>query len=336
MKKLLLSVMAALAIIICLVGCSTKKAEKQTVLIYSCSEDEVNADLKAALDKQFPDYEIVIQYLGTGAVYTKLLAEGNETDADIIFDLEGCYASALLKQNENIFADLSNYDFSAFKDEIVSYTSEHKKFVPECKTDVVVAYSKSVLENAGVPVPTTYEELLDEKYKGLISMSSPKSSGTGYTFYNTLVSDMGLENALDYFDKLSVNVKEITSSGSAPLKSVNRGEAGIAFVMLWQTIEYMNNNPDIGYTFLDKGTGYNVYTFEMIGGKEKNKAVKDVFDFMFNTWNLQHCQKFYPDAIYKNQGAAGIANYPTNVPERNMQGIYDYEYKQRLLDAWKL
>jgi len=313
-------------------GCS---GNSNTVLIYSCSEDEVNANLKEALSSQFPDYNIVIQYLGTGETYTKLYAEGKNTDADIVFDLDGCYAQKLVNE-KNCFADLSEYDFSVFKDEVVSYSSQHKRFLPECKTDVVVAYNKKVLANNHIDVPTTYSDLLDAKYKNLISISNPKASGTGYTFYNTMVSNIGLDNTIAYFNGLKSNIKDITSSGSAPLKAVNRGEVAIGFAMLWQTVMYANDNPDIGYTFLDKPTGYNVYTFEMIDGKQTKTAVKNVFDYMANTWNIKHCRKFYPDAIYKNQGASEIPNYPVNVPEVIMSGLYDFSHKQTLLDAWPL
>ena len=74
MKKCLSLILAMVLILSCLsfVSCSNK----QTILIYSASEDEVNANLYDALSKQFPDYNIVIEYLGSGTIYSKLLAEG--------------------------------------------------------------------------------------------------------------------------------------------------------------------------------------------------------------------------------------------------------------------
>lgn len=328
MKKCLSLILAMVLILSCLsfVSCSNK----QTILIYSASEDEVNANLYDALSKQFPDYNIVIEYLGSGTIYSKLLAEGKETSADIIFDFEATYSEAVINQHPDIFTDLSDYDFSEFKEEVLP---SHRFFVPECKTDVAIVYNKQVLSEYGLNVPETYDDLLSEKYKGLISMSSPKTSGTGYAFYSTMVANDGLDNTIEYFDKLMSNVKEVTASGSAPLKSVDRSEAAIGFVMLWQAVMYANENSNLGITFLDKPTGYNLYTFSLVNNG--NSAAKEVFDYMFNVWNKQHCQKFYPDAIYKDQGPAGISNYPTNIPEVIMPNIYDPEYKQTLLDAWK-
>lgn len=334
MKKLLVA--ASIATMMCglLAGCNNSK---DTVLIYSASEDVINNELAEALKRDLPQYKVVIQYQGTGTLYSKLLAEGKNTDCDIVFDLEGCYAQALVNKQKDIFYNLKDYDFSNFKEDILTYSDgTNYYFAPECRTNVAVVYNKKVLKENNLPIPTTYEELTDSKYKGLISITDPKSSGTGYTYYNTLASVDGLEHTLDFYDRLAPNLKEIATSGSAPLKSTDRGETAIGFAMLWQIVQYMQSNKDLGYTFLDKPSGYALYTFSMVNGKEKNQATKDVFDYMFNAFNKYHVEKYYPDAIYKDQ-VSHVENYPSDVPTiDSMNGLFDAEYKQNLLDAWRL
>ena len=201
-------------------------------------------------------------------------------------------------------------------------------------TACAVIYNKKVLQDNNLPIPTSYSDLLNPQYKNYISMPNPKSSGTGYAYYNGLVTTYGKEAATTYFDSLSNNIKEFTTSGSGPIKSVDRGEIAIGFAMLWQCVEYCKNNSDLDYTYLDLGCPYNLYEMAIINGHEKRKAVKDVFDYIYYELNQKQCEKFTPDKIYKNM-VPEDPNYPTNVSLMEMNGVCDPAYKKQLLDEWK-
>jgi iron(III) transport system substrate-binding protein len=312
----------------------TSCSSKEQVLIYTTTEEERNVFIQKELNEKFPNYNVVVQYMGTGSLFTKLSSEGTSTDCDIFYELETCSAESLLASNANLFASLDDYDFSIYDSSVTGYLAKHKKYAINSKLNTGVLYNKKVLTANGLSIPTKYSDLLDSKYKGLVETSNPKSSGTGYSIYNGLASADGLDNALTYFGSLSTNIKEFTSSGSAPIKAVDRGDVAVGFGMLWQCVEYSNNNSDLGFTFLDKGSAYNLYSSGMIGGHEKRSAVKEVFDYFYNTINKEQTQSFVPDKIYKDQAAPTIANYPTNVTEVTMQGLFDPAYKANLIDKW--
>ncbi|MGM9970429.1 MAG: extracellular solute-binding protein [Anaeroplasma sp.] len=329
MKKILMSLVCSLLAVLCLVGCG----QKETVLIYATSEEERIAFFQQQLNEQFPNYNIVIQYSGTGALVSKLQGEGIETECDIILELEANNMELLLEQNPNFFADLNDYDFTKFTNSATSYG--HKKYAPSCMTYGAVVINKKVLAENGLEIPTSYNDLLDAKYKNLISMPNPKASGTGYLFYNGLVSTLGQDEALNYFDRLNSNIKEYTSSGSAPIKAANRGEIAVGLAMLWQCVSYKEQNPDLDYTFLDYGAPSNLYVMAIINGHEKKTAVKEVWDYIFNELNKPQVEKFIPDPIYVGQKPENPL-YPTSVKAIEMKGLFDPKYKQNLLDLWRL
>ena len=101
-------------------------AAADRVVIYTAAEDERIAYLQEALDKQFPDTEIVIQSLGTGQLLSRLQAEGSQTDCDIFYDLEVVNAEIILNANPELFADLSDYDFSVYDASVTGYTDRHQ------------------------------------------------------------------------------------------------------------------------------------------------------------------------------------------------------------------
>lgn len=332
MKKLFVSMLLLLGIgATMLTGCGNTS---NRVVIYTAAEEERIEYLQKEMNAKFPQYEIVFQSIGTGALVSKLQAEGKSTECDIFYDLEATNAEIILNGNSDLFYDLSEYDFSIYDSSVTEYTKNHHKYAVNGKTDGTIVVNKKVLQQNGCDVPATYDDLLKSEYKGLITMPSPKSSGTGYAFYNGLVSSMGESAALSYFGSLDANMKEYTTSGSAPIKAVNKGEVAIGVGLLWQCVDYANKNSDLEVVFLNNEASYNLFTMGIISGKEKKEAVKNVFDYLYNELNKVQCEKFNPDKIYVNQGKAEIANYPTGFSEIVMHGVFDFKYKQDLLDKW--
>ena len=306
------------------------------VVIFTTAEEERINYLQNELNEQFPNIDIEFQYLGNGNMVSKFQAEGTETEADIFYDFEVTNAEIVLNSNPAIFADLSSYDFSIYDSSVTGYLSSHKNYAVDAKLDGGVLVNKKVLESKGLSVPHSYSDLLDEKYKGLISMPNPKSSGTGYCFYNGLVATKGESEALNYFSELDKNVKEFTSSGSAPIKSVDRGDVAVGFGMLWQCVQFANNNSDLEVVILDEKAPYNLYSMGMISGHDTKQNVKSVFDYLYNDLNKKEVAAFTPDKIYVEQPQTTIANYPQNVQEIDMVGVFDPKHKQNLLDKWTL
>ena len=344
MSKKFLSV---IALLLCtafvLAGCGSTDDQNSTssstgkdrVVIYTASEDERIAYIQSELDKQFPDTEIVIQSLGTGQLLSKLQAEGKDSDCDIFYDLEVVNAEIILNAAPDLFVDLSDYDFSIYDPSVTGYTDRHHKYAVNGKTAGAFLVNTKMLEEKGLPIPTTYEDMLKPEYAGLISMPSPKSSGTGYSYYNGMVTILGEEAAMKYFEELNPNIKEYTTSGSAPAKAAVRGDVAIAYGLLWQCVNYANENEGLTVVVPEQGLAFDLFTMGMISGHETKGSVKEVFTYLYNELNKPQCAKFNPDKIYVDMPAAEIQNYPENYKEITMAGLFDFQYKQDLLDKWK-
>ena len=344
MSKKFLSV---IALLLCtafvLAGCGSTDDQNSTssstgkdrVVIYTAAEDERIAYIQSELDKQFPDTEIVIQSLGTGQLLSKLQAEGKDSDCDIFYDLEVVNAEIILNASPDLFVDLSDYDFSIYDPSVTGYTDRHHKYAVNGKTAGAFLVNTKMLEEKGLPIPTTYEDMLKPEYAGLISMPSPKSSGTGYSYYNGMVTILGEEAAMKYFEELNPNIKEYTTSGSAPAKAAVRGDVAIAYGLLWQCVNYANENEGLTVVVPEQGLAFDLFTMGMISGHETKGSVKEVFTYLYNELNKPQCAKFNPDKIYADMPAAEIQNYPENYKEITMAGLFDFQYKQDLLDKWK-
>lgn len=343
-RKVLVRIIALCCTVFLLAGCGgnnasdTKTAESakgERVVIYTASEEERIAYIQAELDRQFPDYEIVLQSLGTGQLLSKLQAEGKNSDCDIFYDLEVVNAEIILHGEPDLFADLSKFDFSIYDPSVLGYTNCHHKYAVNGKTAGAFLVNTQMLEEKGLPIPASYADMLKPEYKGLIAMPSPKSSGTGYSYYNGMITLLGEEAGMKYFDDLNPNIKEYTTSGSAPVKSAVRGDVAIAYGLLWQCVQYANENEGMTVVVPDQGLAYALFTMGMISGHETRTAVKEVFTYIYDEMNKPQCAKFNPDRIYVDMPAAEISNYPAGYHEIPMEGLFDFGYKQNLLGQWK-
>lgn len=341
MKKRLIGMIVMMCIVcMALTGCGGKDPSgnpggKERVVIYTAAEDERIAYLQEELDRKFPDIEIVIQSLGTGQLLSKLQAEGKNGDCDIFYDLEVVNAEIILDSDPELFVDLSDYDFTIYDPSVTGYTSRHHKYAVNGKTAGAFLVNTAILKEKGLDVPSSYADMLKPEYEGLISMPSPKSSGTGYSYYNGMITIMGKDAGMKYFEALNPNIKEYTTSGSAPAKAAVRGDVAIAYGLLWQCVNYANENEGVEVVVPDQGLAFDLFTMGMISGHEAKNGVKDVFGYLYNELNKPQCALFNPDKIYADMPASKIENYPEGYEEITMNGLFDFQYKQDLLDQWQ-
>lgn len=300
--------------------------ENNRVVIYSGAEEYRNEYFLKRLNEQFPDYNISIEYMPTGNLAAKLAAEGTSTDMDIFYDLDFSYAGLV----EQYLADLSSYDQSVYVDDC-KVANAH--YLAATRNGGAIIINPAVLKAKGIAKPTCYEDLLKPEFKNLISMPSPKSSGTGYMFVKNLVNEWGEKKAFDYFKKLADNVLQFTSSGSGPVNALVQGEVAVGLGMTAQAVTKINEGANLEILFFKEGSPYSLYGYAIPEGKQNRKAVKDVFDFFYNTLVYEDKQLFYPEQVFVNQ-VNTIANYPTNIPYGDMRNNTTTE-KTRLLENWE-
>ena len=180
----------------------------------------------------------------------------------------------------------------------------------------------------------TYNDLLKKEYKGLIAMPDPKTSGTGYAFLLNVVNIMGENKAVKYFTKLKENLREFTSSGSGPTNLLKQGEIAIAMGMTSQGVAAINEGYDFSIVELDTGALYNTTSCGIIKGKETNKNVKKVFEFLITKGITNDSQNFLPEGILKDK-TSNVKNYPVSTKNADMTGIEDINVKSKLTELWK-
>lgn len=325
MRKKIKSILCVMSLMVTfLVSCGSAK---ESIIIYTSSEDFKIENMSLRLEENFPDYDITIEYMSTGNQAAKLLAEGTSTECDIIHDLDYGYLSQL--DENDILADLSAYDYSIYCEDTV----QSHNYIIELRNGGAIILNTEVLQEKGLAEPTCYEDLLKPEFKNLISMPNPKSSGTGYMFLKSLVNSWGEEAAYGYFDKLTDNILQYTSSGSGPVNAVVQGEVAVGLGMTAQAVTQISEGAPIKIVFFEEGAPFTLYGQSIVKGKETRQCVKEVFDYLVNVYNYENNEKFFPEKIYNDKEYV-VENYPQNIKYSNMENN-TIEERERLLSMWK-
>ena len=335
MKKFKMGLSALALIGASLVSTGCGKAKKVT--IYTSTEDYNVEFLQKSLEEKFPDYEIVIENsMSTSQIAAKVIEEGEQSDCDIVYAEEYGYLEKMIAEGvlESIEGD---YDLTRYTDDTVTDRT-NKYVVPAIRSGGGVVVNTKVLADRGIPEPTSYADLLNPVYdngeeSGLISMASPKSSGTGYMFLYSLVKAWGETEALSYFDSLTPNVLSYTKSGSGPVNALVQEEVAVGFGMISQAVNKINEgNKDLKILFFEEGAPCNLYGTSLVKGHKANKAAKEVLDYIDSTFNDATCAKYYPEVILKG-AQYNVENFPENIQYSNMEGN-NLEAKEALLAKW--
>ncbi len=330
MKKLL--ILFSLFLIICCGAILKSTLTKQSIVIYTSMEEYAVALLQERVEEEFPNYNVKFVTKSTSTIATKVLEEGSRCEADLVFGLEYAYIQKIV-ENDLAFNFKGRYDMSIFEDDLV-YGDIKDCIIPSCRSGISIIVNNSVLAEKNIPKPTSYLDLTNPIYKNMISMPSPASSGTGYAFYLAMVNMLGDEGAQQYFESFSKNVYQFTSSGSGPVNDLVSKEAGIGIGMISQAVEKISGGQtDLEVVLTDEGAAFSTYGSFVVKGKENNRGVLEIFDYMYTTFTNECCAKFYPEAIFKGVDYT-LENFPEDLAYCDMSGN-TISKKEDLLRKWK-
>lgn len=325
MKKVLL-LLISLTLILTLLSIA---GGQDRIVVCASSEQFRNDALQEQLNEHFPEYDITVMYMSTGKAAAKVLAEGKNTEVDILVGLETGY----LNKIRSSLADISGVSRISYL-EGFSPENNHNLWVTWERQAGAIIVNPTVLKKHGLEAPHSYADLLKPEYRGLIAMPDPKSSGTGYFFYKNWVNTMGQTAALDYVDALYPNLKQLTESGSGPIKLLKQGEIAIGLALTFQAVNEINDGQPLEIIFPEEGSPYSLTGTAMIRSREDDPDIAKVYDFIVNQFMIYDKQNFSPEPIYNGQQIV-IPNYPQNIVYADMTGIQDAGEKERLLSLWK-
>ena len=245
MKKKMLALVLSTAMILSLAACGGKPAETPTA--DGDGKDFGGAELvvatwgwaEAGLKALAADFEsaynctiVVDPTSGNGDRLNKLMAEKNDPTADVAlltksFAEVGIQADLFEKVDTGVVTSLGNlYDFAQDK-------NGYGPCYSVCRYGIM--YDAAALEKAGVPAPTSYQDLFDDKYAGMVALPDMTSTAGPYILV-AMAEAMGgsqedVSAAMALMQEKKDNIDLWYSASSDVVTAFTTGEAAITVFM---------------------------------------------------------------------------------------------------------
>lgn len=141
--------------------------------------------------------------------------------------------------------------------------------------------NQSRLDELGVDVPTSWNDLTAPELQGELMMAHPSTSGTAFTALWTQVERLGgQDEALDYMRDFNDNVLQYTRSGSAPAQSAGRGEVAVSLVFSHDCVSHQEEGfDDLVVSFPEEGTGYEIGGVALLNDAQNTEAAQQYIDW---------------------------------------------------------
>ena len=172
-----------------------------------------------------------------------------------------------------------------------------------------------LLEELGVEVPTSWQDLLNPALEGNVAMAHPATSGTAFTAFWTGVTlaadtlewpdgktaadgtavegtgegynedgsptEAAIDSAFEYFTALNQNILQYTRSGSAPGRMAGGGEVAVAIIFSHDCVKLQQEGfaEILVNSFPEEGTGYEIGGMAILAGAPEPDAARMWYDW---------------------------------------------------------
>ncbi len=315
-----------------LAGASTAKAEEITV--YTALEDDQLAAYKEAFESANPDITINWVRDSTGVITSRLLAEKDNPQADVIWGLAA--TSLLVLDAEGMLEGYAPVGVEALKPSFVDQVNSPPHWVGMDAWIAAICYNSAEGKLRNIPAPTGWADLLKPIYKGKITMPNPGSSGTGFLMVSQILQQMGEEDGWAYLDALHENIAVYLHSGSKPCVATAQGEYVIGLSFEYRATKEKNKGAPIDIIIPAEGAGWDMEASAIIAGTDKLDAAQRLLDFSVTIEANELYNESY--AVVAMPGISKIIqNYPTEAEGLMIENDFAWAAanRERIIAEWQ-
>jgi iron(III) transport system substrate-binding protein len=219
--------------------------------------------------------------LSSGAALARVRAEKASPTFDVWFGGSG--DSHWVAQADGLLEFFQPKAWAELRRELVRAVDGH--YIPLYTGLHGFGVNERSLREKNLPVPETWKDLGDAKYKGLVAMPNPNTSGTGYVMMTTIVQIYGDEPGFELLKAIHKNVAQYTRSGGDPSLLAGRGEVAVGVSFANDVVERARKGFPIRFVAPRDGTGYEIGALSLVKGAPNRVSALRFIDWALDPEN---------------------------------------------------
>jgi iron(III) transport system substrate-binding protein len=256
--------------------------------------------------------------LSSGAALARVRAEKGSPTFDVWFGGSG--DSHWVAQAEGLLEFVRPKAWGELRPQLTKAVDGH--YIPLYSGLHGFGVNEKLLGEKGLPVPDTWKALGDPKYKGLVAMPNPNTSGTGYVMMATIVQIYGEEPGFELLKAIHRNVAQYTRSGGDPSLLAGRGEVAIGVSFANDVVERARKAFPVKFVAPKDGTGYEIGALSLVTGAPNRASALRLID-----WALDpESQKLGPQNGEVSIQSNGRSVIDPDVPRFEAVSVVSYDF----------
>lgn len=336
-KKLISLLLVLVIVSFTLVGCggqesaqdksSESKDKSDTLVVYTAHKEDIYGPIiKEFQERTGIDVDIVAA--GTGEMLSRIETEADNPQGDVMF---GGGVESLEAYKEYFEPYISKEAVNVGD----TFLTADDKWTGFSALPIVIMYNKKLVSED--EAPKTWEDLLDEKWKGQIAYTDPNLSGSCYTALVTMMLAHPENDGWDFVRKLVDNLDgKLLNSSSAIFKGVADGEYAVGITLEESAQDYVLAGAEVGFVYPSEGTSVVPDGIAIIKGAKNLENAKKFLDFAIS----KDAQNMIVSEMNRRPVRVDVPP-PHGLPTISEIPLVDYNVawaannKSKILNTWK-
>jgi iron(III) transport system substrate-binding protein len=113
----------------------------------------------------------------------------------------------------------------------VSLSDKSKTWYATALSSFGIFFNKKIVKMDRLPEPGTWDDLAKPEYKGQLSLTDPRRSGTAAVMNTIIMQSRGWDQGWELLARIAGNTRSFTHSSSDPIKAVVSGDAAASMAI---------------------------------------------------------------------------------------------------------